>query len=71
MYVTATEFRTNVGKYLDIAMREDVFIMKYGFPEVILSANKEAKKRVMDSLIGSLKYDGDVEKLLEERLKEL
>jgi len=71
MYVSATEFRTNVGKYLDVAMHEDVYIMKHGFPAVIVSANKEAKKRVVESLIGSYKYDGDFEKLLEERLKEL
>jgi len=71
MYVTATEFRTNVGKYLEMASHEDIYILKHGFPGVIVSSNKEAKKRVADSLKGLYKYDGDLEKLLEERLREL
>ena len=71
MYVTATEFRTNVGKYLEMAAHEDIYVMKHGFPSVIVSANKEAKKRVMESLVGSCKYEGDLEELLEERLREL
>ena len=30
MYVTATEFKTNFGKYLEVITREDVFITKNG-----------------------------------------
>lgn len=71
MYVTATEFRTNVGKYIEMASQEDIYILKHGFPAVILSSNVEAKKRVANSLKGSCKYDGDNEKILEERLREL
>jgi antitoxin (DNA-binding transcriptional repressor) of toxin-antitoxin stability system len=28
MYVTATEFKTNFGKYLELVSREDIFITK-------------------------------------------
>ena len=32
MYVTATEFKLNFGKYLEVVSREDVFITKNGKP---------------------------------------
>lgn len=32
MYVTATEFKLNFGKYLEIISSEDVFITKNGKP---------------------------------------
>ena len=53
-----------------MASIEDVYILKHGFPSVIVSSNKEGRKRVVDSLKGSCKYDGDLEKLLEERLND-
>ena len=30
MIVTATEFKTNLGKYLEMAMSQDIFITKNG-----------------------------------------
>ena len=30
MYVTATEFKTNFGKYLELISKEDIFITKNG-----------------------------------------
>lgn len=71
MYVSATEFRTNVGKYLEISANEDVYIVKHGRPAAVLSASRDAKLRVLDSLAGSYKYDGDLEDLLEKRLEDL
>ena len=71
MYVYATEFRTNVGKYLDIAAKEDVFIIKHGTPIAVLSSNLTSKQRILDSLAGSYHYDGNLEELLEKRLEEL
>lgn len=71
MYISATEFRTNVGKYLDVSALEDIYIVKHGRPIAVLSANKNAKQRMADSLKGICKYDGEAEKIFEERLKEL
>ena len=69
MQISATEFRTNVGKYLEIALIEDIYIMKHGKPSVIVSANKNARQRVFDSLIGmGGKLDKDPEDILMERL---
>lgn len=67
MYVNATEFRTNVGKYLDIATREDVHIIKHGRSIAVLSSSNETRKRIFDSLVGSYSYDGDPEELLEKK----
>ncbi|AIZ56318.1 hypothetical protein Mpt1_c04240 [Candidatus Methanoplasma termitum] len=71
MLVTATEFRTNVGKYLDLMVKEDVFIMKYGKFAGVLSADKQSKKRVLEAYAGSYKHEGDLEDLLKKRLDEL
>jgi prevent-host-death family protein len=67
MYVSATEFRTNVGKYLDYVLNEDIFIVKHGKPVAVLSASRETKKAMIDSLKGSYHYDGDLGDLLEKK----
>jgi len=71
MQISATEFRTNVGKYLEMALIEDIYVVKHGKPAVVVSANKNARQRVFDSLKGMYRYDGDLEELLDERLREL
>ena len=71
MYINATEFRSNVGKYLELMQKEDVYIMKHGKPIGVLSASETTKQRLIDSLTGSLKYDGNPEDLLEKRLDDL
>jgi len=71
MYVNATEFRSNVGKYLDLMQFEDIYIIKHGKLIGILSSSKESKRRILDSLAGSIKSEGDLEDLLEKRREEL
>jgi len=71
MYVNATEFRSNVGKYLDLMQKEDIIIVKHGKPIGVLSASKATKLQMLEWLSGSCKYDGDLEDLLEKRLDEL
>jgi len=70
MYVNATEFRTNVGKYLVLALSEDVFILKHGRPMVRISSSDDTIGQIIDSLWGALEGVGDPEKLLEERLSD-
>lgn len=38
--ITATEFKTNFGKYLEIALKEDILITKNGHPLFTLSKIK-------------------------------
>lgn len=68
MIVTATEFKTNFGKYLDLISKEDIFITRNGKTVAkIVNPNISA----VDSLRGLLKNvpsDIDLESLRGERL---
>ena len=59
--VSATEFKINLGKYLDLASREDIHITKNGMDIAVLSAPK-AKRSWVDDLIGIIPDTGIDEK---------
>lgn len=66
MFVTATEFKTNFGKYLEMITREDIFITRNG-KTVAKVINPQIS--AVDSLRGILKNvpsDLDFDSLREE-----
>lgn len=68
MIVTATEFKTNFGKYLDLLTKEDIFITRNG-KTIAKVINPQVS--AVDSLRGMLKNvpsDIDTDSLREERL---
>ena len=68
MVVTATEFKANFGKYLDLINEEDVFITRNG-KTVAKVVNPQVS--AVDSLRGMLSgisSDIDMDSLREERL---
>mgnify|MGYP001110400356 FL=1 len=68
MIVTATEFKTNFGKYLDMLTKEDIFITRNG---KIIAKVINPQVSAVDSLRGMLKNvpsDIDMDSLREERL---
>lgn len=68
MIVTATEFKTNFGKYLDLLTKEDIFITRNG-KTIAKVINPQVS--AVDSLRGMLKNvpsDIDMDSLREERL---
>lgn len=68
MIVTATEFKTNFGKYLDMLTKEDIFITRNG-KTIAKVINPQVS--AVDSLRGMLKNvpsDIDMNSLREERL---
>ena len=68
MIVTATEFKTNFGKYLDLISQEDIFITRNG-KTVAKVINPQIS--AVDSLRGMLKdipSDINPDSLREERL---
>lgn len=52
MIVTATEFKTNLGKYLEMAAMQDIFITKNGKNIARLTSPSVNKLAVLDELIG-------------------
>jgi len=70
MIVTATEFKTNIGKYLSLADDEDVLITKNGRSVAKLISAKGGKASALRSLRGILKgSDATLESIREERLE--
>ena len=68
MIVTATEFKTNFGKYLDMIAKEDIFITRNG-KTIAKVVNPDIS--AVDSLRGMLKDvpdDISLDSLREERL---
>lgn len=68
MVVTATEFKTNFGKYLELVAQEDVFITRNG-KTIAKVVNPQIS--AVDSLRGLLKNappDLDLNSVREERL---
>lgn len=58
MLVTATEFKSNIGKYLSLVSNEDIFITKNGKSIAKLSSTKQDKVDIVRSLIGIIPDDG-------------
>ena len=52
MIVTATEFKTNLGKYLELAVTQDIFITKNGKNIARLTSPSVNKLAVLDNLVG-------------------
>ncbi|OUQ15885.1 prevent-host-death protein [Lachnoclostridium sp. An14] len=68
MIITATEFKTNFGKYLDMVAKEDIFITRNG-KTIAKIVNPQIS--AVDSLRGMLKdipSDVDLDSLREERI---
>lgn len=71
MIVTATEFKTNLSKYLELAVTQDIFITKNGKNIARLTSPSVNKLAVLDNLVGiSPQTDGlDEKSIREERLE--
>ena len=69
MLVNATEFKTNIGKYLSLVDKEDVFITKNGKSVAKLTNLSEGNMEAVRSLRGILKdTDATHDKIRAERL---
>lgn len=69
MYVTATEFKSNIGRYLTLVDSEEIFITRNGKSVAKLSSAKKSKADIVRSLIGIVPDDGTtLEQAREERL---
>lgn len=69
MIITATEFKTNFGKYLDLLLNEDIFITRNGKTVAKVSnPHVTAVDSISGLLAGTLPADYDRKAMREERL---
>ena len=70
MIITATEFKTNLGKYLEIAASQDIFITKNAKNIARLTSPAVNKLALLDDLVGIIPENQtmDEDTIREERL---
>ena len=70
MIVTATELKTNLGKYLELASSQDIFITKNGKSITRLTSPAVNKLALLDNLVGIVPQEQamDENELREERM---
>lgn len=70
MIVTATEFKTNLGKYLEMAAFQDIFITKNGKNIARLTTPIVNKLELLNDLVGIIPQDLEINEknIREERL---
>ena len=71
MSITATELKANLGKYLLLASREDVFITQYGKVVAKLTNPFQDRLGIAESLFGALPQTMTLEEASEARVNEL
>ena len=67
MSITATELKLNLGKYLLLAEKEDVFITKNGKVVAKLTNPFQDRVSMAQSLFGSVPAEMTLEEVQEER----
>ena len=71
MSITATELKSNLGKYLLLAATEDIFITKNGKVVAKLSNPYQDRVDIAKSLFGVLPDDLTLQESREERLNRI
>ena len=71
MSITATEFKENLGKYLSLAMTEDIYISKNGKVIARLTEPYSSKVEDVKSLFGIIPDDITPEEARDERLRKI
>ncbi len=69
MIVSATEFKTNFGKYLNLLTDEDIYITRNGkMIAKVVNPNVSAVDSISGLLAGELPHEYDAKDLRKERL---
>lgn len=71
MSITATELKSNLGKYLMLAATEDIFVTKNGKVVAKISNPYQDRVDIAKSLFGILPADVTLEEAREERLDQI
>ena len=55
MYVTATEFKANLGKYMTLAEEQEIIVTRRGKPDLAMSqTKKKSRAELVEALCGVL-----------------
>ena len=68
MIVTATQFKQNLGRYLDLAAEQDIYITRHGRETVRVAGPVSERVALLDHLAGIAKSDTSLDQAREERL---
>lgn len=71
MSITATEFKSNLGKYLQLAESEDIFITRNGKVVAKLSNPNADRVEMAKSLLGVIPEDITLEEARAEKAAKL
>lgn len=71
MSITAAELQMNIGKYLQLAEKEDIYITRNGKVVAKLSNPYQERVNIAESLFGIIPADITLEEAREERLAEI
>ncbi len=71
MSITATELKLNLGKYLQLAESEDIYITRNGRVVAKLTNPYQNRVDAVKSLLGVLPADVSLEEAREERLRKI
>jgi len=61
MLISVSELKLNIGKYLDLAEIQDIYITKYGQPVAKIISTKVDKVAEMKSVFGAIPPDADLD----------
>ncbi|MDR1642447.1 MAG: type II toxin-antitoxin system Phd/YefM family antitoxin [Clostridiales bacterium] len=71
MVATATDFKNNIGKYLDLSATEDILITRNGKGVAMLTGVVDGVMAAFREMRGILKKGDDRDAIREERLGKL
>lgn len=71
MFISVSELKANLGKYLVLAASEDIFITQYGKVVAKLTGPFQSRVDLAGSLFGILPRTMTYEEALQERMNEL
>jgi len=54
MYVTATEFKANFGKYMKLAEEQEIIVTRRGKPDLTMGQQKKTRAELVEALFGTL-----------------
>ena len=71
MFITATELKMNLSKYLLLAATQDIYVTKNGNVVAKITSPYQDKVETAKSLIGIIPSDISLEEIREERISKI